>query len=263
VNRDEAARQISRAVAELFFSAENQAKFMSAAEELGLSPPMLKGLLDLEPGQALPMSHLAQQWGCDASFVTVVVDGLEARGFVERRVATHDRRIKTVELTEAGAEARDRTLHAVHGPRAGFDALTRDEQVTVATLLAKMADAQARYDQTLRDSPDIRSTVRRAVAQRTREFRSRHASPPPDAGWKEQFEAHRQELRRLKDELARVRADIKAQARRPLDEAKAAKAAAKAKVRAEVKAAKDEVRSEVKGRRDDVVAQLRRGRPDR
>ena len=49
------------------------------------------------------MRELADQWGCDASFVTIVTDGLEAAGYAERRVAPHDRRIKTVELTPAAS----------------------------------------------------------------------------------------------------------------------------------------------------------------
>ena len=81
MTEEEAARLISQAVTELFFSAEYQAVFHDTAAELGLTPPMLKGLLELDAGDALPMRELADRWGCDASFVTVVVDGLEGRGF--------------------------------------------------------------------------------------------------------------------------------------------------------------------------------------
>lgn len=262
MDRDQAARQITDAVSQLFFSAENQAKFHGAADELGLQPPVLKALLGLEPGEGSPMRQLAEQWGCDASFVTVVCDGLEAAGYAERRVAPYDRRIKTVELTEAGARAREWATAMVYGPRAGFDALSPDEQATLATLLAKMAAAQAEYDRTLLDRPELRSTARRVAAQRTREFRGggRHHGAGP--GWREQFEAHRQELRTLKDELARVRDEIKAQARRPVDEAKAAKADIKARARRpvdEAKAGKAEAKAQAKQARDEVVRQLKGG----
>jgi DNA-binding MarR family transcriptional regulator len=56
---------------------------------------------------------------CDASFVTVVVDGPELRGLVERQVADYDRRIETVELTAEGVATRERALDAVYAPRAG------------------------------------------------------------------------------------------------------------------------------------------------
>jgi hypothetical protein len=136
---------------------------------------------------------------------------------------------------------------APHGERG--DALTTDEQDTLAILLGKMATAQAAHDETLLDQPDVRSSARRIAAQRTREFRGRGGAGghrgPAGAGWKEHFEAHRQEIRSLKEELARVRDEIKAQARRPVDEAKAAKA---------------EVKAEVKGVRDEVVNHLKGGR---
>jgi DNA-binding MarR family transcriptional regulator len=253
VDRAEAARLISQAVAELFFSAENQSKFHGTADELGLTPPMLKSLIELEAGEAVPMRHLADRWGCDASFVTVTVDGLERQGFVRREVAPHDRRIKTVELTELGEQAREQAVEGVYGPRAGFEALSRTEQVTLAKLLTKMAQAQADYDEMLLDRSDVRANVRRAAAQRTREFRGH--GHDPGGGWRQVLDAHREELRHLREELVRVRDEIRAQARRPVDEAKSAKAdalaearAAKAEVKAELKAAREALRSEVTGR---------------
>ncbi|HET8617659.1 MAG TPA: MarR family transcriptional regulator [Acidimicrobiales bacterium] len=264
---EDAARQITQAVAELFFSAENQAKFVDTAAELGLTPPMMKGLLELEPGEALPMRHLADRWGCDASFVTVVVDGLEGRGFVERRVAPHDRRIKAVELTPDGVVARQRAIDAVYGPRAGFDALSHDEQDTLARLLTKMRTAQADFDAELLARPDVRASVRRANAQRTREYRGRPEGAPgglQNGGWREHLEVHREELRHLREELARMRDDLKAQMRGPVDDLKAAKddvkgdlKAAKADVKGELKAAKAGMRGELKDAKDEAVAQLK------
>lgn len=250
MEREEAARLITQAVAELFFSAENQGKFIGTADELGITPPMLKSLLELEPGDAMPMRSLADRWGCDASFVTVVVDGLEARGYVRRQVAPHDRRIKTVDLTPAGVDARERALAAVYGPRAGFDALTAAEQVTLAKLLTKMADAQGDYDDMLVGRADLRDSVRRRAGQRTRDFRAhgwqRGAGGGPGAGggWRQQLEAHKEELRYLREELLRVRDEVRAQARGPIDEAKAAKA----EIKAELRNARQAMRDEVNGR---------------
>jgi DNA-binding MarR family transcriptional regulator len=239
------AKEVTQALTELFFSAENQQRFHGAADELGVTPPMLKGMLDLEPGGGLAMRSLAELWGCDASFVTVMVDGLERRGLVERRVADHDRRIKTVELTAEGVKARERALESVYGPRAGFLALTPTEQATLARLLRKMAAAQAAYDEQLLDDPDVRAGMRRIAQQRTREWakgegRGRERSHD----WRAHLEQHREELQRLKLEIDRVRAEVKAQARRPVDEAKAAKK----EVKAEVKAAARQATAQVKGR---------------
>jgi DNA-binding MarR family transcriptional regulator len=271
MEREEAARLITEAVTQLFFSAENQAKFHGAADELGLQPPALKALISLDPGESVSMRQLAAQWGCDASFVTIVTDGLETAGYAERRVAAHDRRIKTVELTAAGTEAREWALEMVYGPRAGFDALTPREQVTLARLLTKMSTAQADHDEKLLDQPDVRVAARRLAAQRTRQHRGGGARGgahgPAGGGWKEHFEANRQEITRLKEELARMRDEFKAQARGPVDEARADLKAAKDDVKAQVKAAKDDVKAqvsaEVKGLRDDLVDKLKGGRARR
>jgi DNA-binding MarR family transcriptional regulator len=222
VDEAEVATEIAQAITQLFFSAENQQRFHGTAEELGLTLPMLKSLLGLEPGDSSPMRSLAEQWGCDASFVTVIVDGLEQRGLVERRIADYDRRIKTVELTDAGVKARQQALEAVYGPRAGFRALSPAERGTLAELLRKLADAQAAYDEELLREPEARAAMRRFTQLRTREFRGRaDADVPAGSGWRAHLEQHREELRRLKLELDRVRAEVKAQARRPADEAKA------------------------------------------
>jgi DNA-binding MarR family transcriptional regulator len=223
------ARDVTKALADLFFSAENQQRFHGTADELGLTLPMLKALLELEPGSGLSMRSLAEMWSCDASFVTVVVDGLERRGLVERQVADYDRRIKTVELTREGAATRERALDAVYAPRAGFLALTATEQEALAKLLRKMAEAQAGYDEQLLDDPEVRAGMRRAAQQRTREHRARGEGRNRGGGnWRAQLEQHRDELRLLRREVDRVKADMKAQARRATAEARAAKNEVKA-----------------------------------
>jgi hypothetical protein len=173
-----------------------------------------------------------------------VVDGLEHRGLVERRVADYDRRIKTVELTDEGVAARERALDAVYGPRAGFAALSPTERATLARLLRKMADAQASYDEELLDKPHVRADMRRLAQQRIREFGGggrgggRGRARGDVHGWRGQLELHREELLRLSDELDRFRAEVKAQARRPVDEVKAAKNAAKNEVKAQAREAR-------------------------
>jgi DNA-binding MarR family transcriptional regulator len=239
------AKEVTQALTQLFFSAENQQRFHGAADELGVTPPMLKGMLELEPGSGLPMRSLAELWGCDASFVTVMVDGLERRGLVERRVADYDRRIKTVELTAEGVKARERALEVAYGPRAGFLALRPTEQATLVKLLRKMAAAQAAYDEKLLDDPEVRAGMRRMAQQRTREWtRGEGRGRERGHDWRTHLEQHREELQRLKLEIDRVRAEMKAQARRPLDEARSAKS----EIKAEVKAAAREAAAQVKGR---------------
>jgi MarR family transcriptional regulator, organic hydroperoxide resistance regulator len=73
-----------------------------SAAELQLSPPQALALLRLE--MPLPMHDLAERLRCDASNVTGIVDKLEGRRLVERKVDEGDRRVKNLVLTAEGAD---------------------------------------------------------------------------------------------------------------------------------------------------------------
>ena len=79
---------------------------MATLNALGLAPMQSMALMHLKPGEALPMSALANALMCDNSNVTGIVDRLEAQGLVERRPAAHDRRVKILVVTPKGVELR-------------------------------------------------------------------------------------------------------------------------------------------------------------
>jgi DNA-binding MarR family transcriptional regulator len=132
-----AAREAWELIAGLLLSEETHARLHNACEELGISPPMLKALLSLAPGEARPMRSLADHLRCDASWVTSLVDGLEEHGFVERRVLPTDRRVKTILLTEQGAIAQKQALDHLNEPPRSFQALTATEARQLRDLLRK------------------------------------------------------------------------------------------------------------------------------
>jgi DNA-binding MarR family transcriptional regulator len=136
--RRSAAREAWRFLVELWFSDEIHDRFHAACEAIDVSPPQLKALLSLEAGQAHPMRALAQSWKCDASWVTGIVDGLEARGYAERQLHPSDRRVKVVAITPLGEKAKARALDCIYEPPASLSALTVAEQGTLRDLLAKM-----------------------------------------------------------------------------------------------------------------------------
>lgn len=80
------------------------AHFHAAASDLDLTPPLAAAIRRLD--QATPMHRLAEELGCDRSNVTDLVDRLEAKGLVERRVDPEDRRVKQLVLTPAGQQTR-------------------------------------------------------------------------------------------------------------------------------------------------------------
>ena len=53
-----------------------------------------KLLLRLDADSPPPIRDVATLMGCDASYVTALVDALESPGFAERRAAPSDRRVK-------------------------------------------------------------------------------------------------------------------------------------------------------------------------
>jgi DNA-binding MarR family transcriptional regulator len=87
------------------------------------------------------MRELADHCGCDASYVTTIVDGLEDKGYAERRPHPTDRRVKAIALTEAGAEAKAKAMAVLHAPPEALDRLSAGEQRQLRDLLRKVAAA--------------------------------------------------------------------------------------------------------------------------
>jgi DNA-binding MarR family transcriptional regulator len=137
-----AASEAWRCVAELWFSDETLDRFRSACQAVDLTPPQLKALVSLEPGQIQPMRALAEGWRCDASWVTGIVDGLEERGYVRRQSHPTDRRIKVVAITPLGEKAKAEALELLYEPPASLNALTVAEQRQLRDLLAKVQRAR-------------------------------------------------------------------------------------------------------------------------
>lgn len=124
-------------IAELIWSDATYRRFHATCEGLGISPPMLKTLLWLEPGMPVPMRAIAEELKVDASWVTALVDGLEEKGFVERQPSPRDRRVKIVALTEDGAVARKKAEEQLSEPPASFGRLTAAEATHLRDLLRK------------------------------------------------------------------------------------------------------------------------------
>ena len=81
---------------------------------MGLTPNDARALSALDVPGGRTMRSLADEWGCDASNATWIVDRLENRGFAERRAVAGDRRVKLVVLTPAGAKVRQKVLEGMY-----------------------------------------------------------------------------------------------------------------------------------------------------
>ena len=128
----------------LFVEGEAHDRVHRVCAELGLSPPLLKAFVHLgadTDGTGVRMGDLAEHWGCDASWVTNLADGLQERGLAERRPHPTDRRVKTIVLTEEGRARRERALEMLSEPPSAFATLSTAEQRQLRDLLKKLTAA--------------------------------------------------------------------------------------------------------------------------
>ena len=83
------------------------------------------------------MSELAERLHCDNSNVTGIVDRLEDRGLVERRPAEHDRRVKMLAITPAGADIRARLAERLEVPPEPLARLSADDQRALRDIMRR------------------------------------------------------------------------------------------------------------------------------
>jgi len=136
--REAAAGDAWQALYRLVFEREGQQRFHEACDATGLAPGGLKTLLRLAPDQPIPMRDLAEYFRCDPSYVTSLVDGLEAAGLAERRSHATDRRVKMVALSRSGVDAQAHARKILGEPPTSFSLLTTPELLRLRSLLAKL-----------------------------------------------------------------------------------------------------------------------------
>jgi DNA-binding MarR family transcriptional regulator len=132
----DSGREAWRLLIEL--SAGEGKNLIDATTQTGLTPGLYRALRYLPQGDGVSMRQLADTWGCDASYVTSVVDGLEERGLARRNMHPTDRRIKNVAATKKGVQVRDRVTALLEAPPRAMDVLTDAEQSRLLTLLRKV-----------------------------------------------------------------------------------------------------------------------------
>ena len=122
----------------LFFAQRGQ--LPSLAGEFDLSPVQCHVLHLLQPDRPIPMGRLAATLACDASNVTGLVDRLESRGLIVRRVSDDDRRVKVLALTPAGTRLRTQLQKRLADPPDPFRRLSDAEQRALVRILERLLD---------------------------------------------------------------------------------------------------------------------------
>ena len=121
------------------FSADKPRR-MATLSELGLAPMQSMALMQLRPGEPMTMSAMAHALQCDNSNVTGIADRLEAMGLVERRAAEHDRRVKTLVITERGSEVRGQVEQRLSVPPPPLARLSEEDAAALRDILQRALD---------------------------------------------------------------------------------------------------------------------------
>ena len=111
---------------------------------------VLEALLHKGP---LPINELGRKVLLTSGSITVAVDRLESKGWVERRASGTDRRAKIVHLTKAGKDliARVYAGHAADMEQLASASLTKAERETLIRLLKKIGYEAAGRSEQLRE----------------------------------------------------------------------------------------------------------------
>ena len=109
----------------------------------GLTPNDSRGLFSLDPRIGRSMRALADEWQCDPSNATFIVNRLEELGLAARQPLLNDKRVKLVVLTRKGEKIRAELLQEFHQPPAEFDGLDRADLEALERIVAKLTSAPA------------------------------------------------------------------------------------------------------------------------
>jgi DNA-binding MarR family transcriptional regulator len=104
----------------------------------GLTPNDARAFMALDATEGKSMRSLADEWTCDASNATFIVDRLEERGLAERRSVPEDRRLKLVVLTPLGEETKRRVLTHFFDPPPELLELSREDLEALRDAVAKL-----------------------------------------------------------------------------------------------------------------------------
>jgi DNA-binding MarR family transcriptional regulator len=130
------AKRVWRAMFDVLIrSAPQRSKILARR---GLTPNDSRALFSLDTHEGRTMRSLADEWECDPSNATWIVDHLERLGLAERRSVAHDRRVKLVVLTSTGRNARAELLDEFHQPPSEVAALDRADLEALDRVLSKL-----------------------------------------------------------------------------------------------------------------------------
>jgi DNA-binding MarR family transcriptional regulator len=134
--KQDLAAEAWRPLARFFFDTVRHRQRVLVRE--GLTPNDARAFMALDRTEGKTMRALAEEWTCDASNATFIVDRLEERGLAERRSVPEDRRLKLVVLTQLGERTKRRVLAHFFEPPPELLELSREDLETLRDAAGKL-----------------------------------------------------------------------------------------------------------------------------
>ena len=110
---------------------------MQLAEEEGMTRMQLFALYSVYHNGGLAMGQVADVLHCDASNVTGIVDRMVAQDLVVRAESGHDRRTKTIQLTDKGRKVVEQ-LSGMLPEKLGCAKLDQEERNCLHRIIQKL-----------------------------------------------------------------------------------------------------------------------------
>src|SRR5262245_35244671 len=122
---------------------EASRRFRSALAPLGLEPRHFALMRYVAADEGQTQQALGDALGIPKSRMVALVDDLEARGLLERRLRADDRRARALHLTQEGCDCLEEALQIEAGHNAALTGrLSPDEYEHLVTVLQKLAAEQ-------------------------------------------------------------------------------------------------------------------------
>lgn len=119
------------------------AERVAVLDRLGLTPAESRSLTSLDPKAGRSMRTLADEWMCDPSNATWLVDRLEHQGLAKRVAQDGDRRVKAVVLTPKGKRVRRELLESQYRPPRDLLALPQRDLEALSAATGKLPSRRA------------------------------------------------------------------------------------------------------------------------
>ena len=116
---------------------------VAVLDRLGITPAESRALTSLDPDAGRSMRALADEWRCDPSNATWLVDRLERQGLARRVAREGDRRVKAVVLTAKGKRMRGELLKSLYTPPGDLLALALGDLEALSAAASKLPSRRA------------------------------------------------------------------------------------------------------------------------